>query len=250
MDLVGRDAGDAAGIDRRDACVPCALRLTVAQRDRVVRVGDIVEVDFGSDRKVRIVGGVEGVARGPRNGVPGEGDALERMERRRALRRAELRRPRRIGVRPGDGEAPRLRPCPLDEVAVDRLDAPEIGADGQPADGVLGRAARRVQRDHGREGGRGADVPVVGDNPGGVADRRPREREGHGDRRAIGGGERLRRGEPGRRGGGGRRRLRTTAPAASPTARQDGQRGEHEECDEAKSGDEPACTREHRTSLL
>ena len=45
---------------------------------------------------------------------------------------------------------------------------------------------RRVLQDHGREGRRSADLPVVAEDSGGVGDRRPRNRERHLDAGAIG----------------------------------------------------------------
>ena len=89
--------------------------------------------------------GLADVRRGARDGGPPGGPGLERVERGVGLGRREHGRARRAGVHARDREALRRGPRPLIERAVDRLDAPEIGAVRQAADDVLGgRAVDRV----------------------------------------------------------------------------------------------------------
>src|SRR6185312_13450565 len=108
-----------------------------------------------------------------RDGTPGKRDDLHWMEGSAALGRVERRgaQPTRVGT--GDGEALGCRPDALDEVAVHRLDPPEVGAIGQTKRGVLWLTTGRVLFDNRRETGRWADLPVIRDDSARVADRRP-----------------------------------------------------------------------------
>ena len=147
-----------------------------------------------AQREVQIVRDLQPVGRGIRDSAPIKSHKLKRMKRRIRLRR-KYWRARRAGASPGDREAQNRGPIPLLPRAVHRLDLPEVGARHETADRVLRRrAARRVHPDHGRQARRGAELPVVADDPGTgwIGDGRPRDGGRHQDTRAVDGLERRR----------------------------------------------------------
>ena len=167
--------------------------LIVAEHERIERVRDVVGVEREQGRRDRagrerrVVRDLEPVGDRARDRGPVEADDLAGMERRVGLGRPERGRRERARSDAGHGEAPRRGERALYECAAHRLHVPEVRAVRETAQRILRRPVGGVLEQDRGERGRGAHLPVVGDDAARIRHGLPRECERLGDAGAVGG---------------------------------------------------------------